>query len=107
MLAEASEMCLTVRGCEAEGEDGRLRTLLREVMLYGLAFRGSFRGVIDVRNTTWTDEQPINNNNAPTQWGASSAGKGPTMGVSSTSTGVKAPPHTLFSQLIAKQQQRR
>ena len=81
-------MCLTVRGCEAEGEDGRLRTLLREVMLYGLAFRGSFRGVIDLRNTCEV-VQPINNNNAPTQWGASSAGKGPTMGVSSNRRELK------------------
>ena len=81
MLAEASEMCLTVRGCEAEGEDGRLRTLLREVMLYGLAFRGSFRGVIGLRNISSTVLGPINNNNAPTQCAATSAGKGPTMGV--------------------------
>ena len=82
-------MCLTVRGCEAEGEDGRLRTLLREVMLYGLAFRGSFRGVIDLRNTCEV-LQPINNNNAPTQWGASSAGKGgPTMGVPQHRRGSK------------------
>ncbi len=62
-------------------------------------------GLLDYGTRSAQLEEPINNNNAPTQWGASSAGKGPTMGVSSTSTGVKAPPHTLFSQLIAKHQQ--